>query len=119
MQERGWADIGYHLGLEMVGQEFEILLGRPFDVKGAHCKAHGMNSRSIGLCIVGDYDHRPPPPDAWSLALLHVAGLCRLLGISPGKVYGHGEIDSHKTCPGLQFDMSAFRTQIRQIIGTS
>jgi len=108
----GWSDIGYHFGLELVGDQFEVLAGRPPSKKGAHCKAAGMNSRSIGVCFVGDYDTAKPPPEMVALGANYVAGLCETLGIPVENVIGHSEVEDRKTCPGLMFDMDDFRKTV-------
>ncbi len=48
VDERGWADIGYHFVLDRNGV---VCPGRPVEKAGAHSKGHNKNS--IGLCIVG------------------------------------------------------------------
>src|SRR3990167_4888427 len=62
----GWEEIGYHAGLELIGDTYEILLGRLPNVVGAHCKDAMMNQRGIGVCVVGNFDLFPPPVEAWN-----------------------------------------------------
>jgi N-acetyl-anhydromuramyl-L-alanine amidase AmpD len=40
------------------------------------------------------------------------ARLCREYQIKPNKIFGHGEIDKGKTCPGTGVDMNQFRTDV-------
>ena len=110
--QRPWSDIGYHFGVERVGAGFEILVGRMADVQGAHCRAGGMNRRSLGICFVGDFDLQSPPPGQWQLGIKLVAGLMRIHGIAAGRVFGHREFDPGKTCPGRRFDLDLFRRQL-------
>ena len=62
MNTKGWRDIGYHFGIEQVGrldsEAFEIFVGRPLTMNGAH--ARGLNSKQIGVCMVGNYDSVAP-----------------------------------------------------------
>ena len=109
----GWSDIGYHFGVELVGKTYEVLAGRPIDRKGAHCRAAGMNNNALGICFVGDYDHEPPPPEMLALGARYVAGLCRAFRIPAKYVIGHRDVEDRKTCPGLKFDMDAFRDLLR------
>lgn len=51
MNERGWADIGYHFVIDGAGRVFE---GRRADVLGAHAESANMNN--IGIALMGDYN---------------------------------------------------------------
>ena len=46
--DRSFKDIGYHFVIERSGEIYE---GRDLEATGAHCQ--GMNSCSIGVCLVG------------------------------------------------------------------
>lgn len=52
MEVNGWDDIGYHWGIERVGNGVVLQTGRPETMVGAHTK--GMNDQSIGICVVGE-----------------------------------------------------------------
>jgi N-acetylmuramoyl-L-alanine amidase len=105
----GWLDIGYHYGIEMINDEYEILVGRPIDMPGAHTK--GRNRTSLGICCVGDYDHSTPPADMLSKLARHLAGLCHVLDISVGQIRAHREF-ANKSCPGNNFDMDHLRNLV-------
>ena len=48
--QQGWHDIGYHYGIELAGDHYELFTGRkPYQI-GAHCKESGMNACSLGIC---------------------------------------------------------------------
>lgn len=113
-KNKGWSDIGYHFGVELVGDEYEILAGRMADKQGAHCRAGGMNNRSIGVCCVGDYDNENPPEEMIKKCLVLTRYLMRTYGIKSDRVLGHRELEPAKTCPGAKFDMELFRAMLRE-----
>ena len=105
-----WKDIGYHMGIELVNDHYEALIGRMWDVTGAHC--HGQNSDSWGLCFVGNYDEDEVPEEMWDLGLRVVRMWQRFGRIDKSEVYGHREFNSGKSCPGTNFDLDRFRAEL-------
>jgi hypothetical protein len=110
---RKWKDIGYHGGIDMVGDYPEILIGRPTNVQGAHCPA--LNRKSLGFCFIGNYNLHPPDE-----RILREAAYRILLpwliqfeipidNVVPHK--DHGETD----CPGKQFDIDLLKTIIEEV----
>ena len=112
-----WGDIGYHFGIEFITDpgdpkgSYEIITGRTLDRAGAHTS--GQNSSSIGVCFVGNFDEGPVPPEQWRQGVKIVKWLCTHYGILPKDIYGHREF-SPKTCPGAQFDIEAFRKDVKE-----
>ncbi len=103
-------DIGYHFGIEQVGQRQEILMGRMMNVQGAHTR--GQNEDSLAIGFIGNFDLGPPPADQWNLGIKLVKSLLEIFGIPRWKVFGHRNFSS-KTCPGKHFDMNLFRKSLR------
>lgn len=106
----GWADIGYHAGLELVNDHYEILLGRMLNEVGAHTAGH--NNGTLGVCFVGNFDIAPPPQPQWQLGVRLVRSLCDIFRIAPERVYGHRDFTTGKTCPGLMFSVEKFRREL-------
>jgi N-acetylmuramoyl-L-alanine amidase len=106
----GWNDIGYHYGIEKVGDHYEILVGRLMTQIGAHTKQESMNAKSLGICLIGNFDDIEPPGEQFDLSLRLVKSLQFIIGIPTDKVYGHREFASYKTCPGKRFDLDKFRS---------
>jgi N-acetylmuramoyl-L-alanine amidase len=110
----GWSDCGYHAGIELVGDHYEILTGRMLNEKGAHVR--GQNNHTLGICFVGNFDIDEVPPEQWNLGVRYVASLCDVLNIKPVHIYGHNEYSNYKTCPGKNFNVIGFQNQVREIL---
>lgn len=54
---RGFRKIGYHY---VIRRDGTVELGRPEAEVGAHCADGGMNSKTIGVCLVGGTDADNP-----------------------------------------------------------
>lgn len=109
----GWSDIGYHLGIELVGAHYEVLLGRPWTMDGAH--ARGRNSSSLGVCLVGNFDNRKPNGELWSAAVGVIAWISVQLRVPVQRIVGHREVTKGRTCPGTLFDMKEFRAAVAKL----
>ncbi len=97
--------IGYNFGVELIDKDYEVLVGRPEDVAGAHCR--GMNQNSIGICFVGNFDLAPPPDAMMKRAVEVFAPIIRRLNIDFEYVRPHSAYAA-KTCPGKLFPMQRF-----------
>lgn len=110
---KGWRDIGYHyvIGNGTYSRDGEVETGRSENESGAHCSADGMNFKSIGICLVGNFDIDKP-----TVAQMEaLERLCRDImaryKIPVSKVLGHGDVAA-TNCPGKNFDMAAFRKRL-------
>ncbi len=126
---KGWMDpagsgeaVGYHLAVELATDaagfsHYEMLMGRPFSSPGAHCKQEGMNRKSLGVCFVGDYDRTPPPEEMLHFAAWRLVALCAAYDIPIDRqhIRGHGELATHKTCPGKAFSVDSFVKRMQEI----
>ena len=116
--KRPWSDIGYHFGIEHIDYHdteettCEILVGRMQNARGAHCVQEGMNSKSLGICVVGNFDKAPPSQEQWNLCLKLVKALKQVYSIPTEHVMGHREFAEYKTCPGKQWSMNQFRSEL-------
>lgn len=104
MQEKGWSDIGYHLGIERVEGVLTTLTGRPLYQVGAHCLGH---NDTIGLCIVGNFDLAPPDDETLRYAASLVSGHLRMFDLPIESVRRHHDFAA-KSCPGSKFPWEKF-----------
>lgn len=93
----GWGDIGYNWLIEPNG---DIVQGRSEHIAGAHCKEQSMNTRSIGVCLTGDFDKElPTSQQETSLAKLLVF-LAERYNTPIGNIEYHRKFATYKSCPG-------------------
>lgn len=107
--QKPWSDIGYHLGVEFIGKNLEIVIGRPLSKSGGHCK--NMNQKAIGICIVGNFDKESPVDSHYWLLASLIRHLQREFNIPLRNVTGHN-MYSNKTCPGTNFDISRLKNTV-------
>lgn len=117
-RRRGFECIGYHYVIKMNG---EVETGRPKNAIGAHVA--GINSRSIGICVVGHGDFfrfreeqyvalrdlvKTLQKRYWDMRYPEVIGHREINDlIAAGKVPARYRTD--KTCPGKLINMAALR----------
>ena len=120
--ESPWPYIGYNFGIEEVEGEIKLMTGHAIGFQGYHCKNANMNFRSIGICVVGNYD-----VEILSLRKLYfLRDLCYALmvnyEIKSVNIIGHRdaglmdgfdwEKDQFKTCPGKLFPLIALKDML-------
>lgn len=100
--DRGWRDIGYH---KVICRDGSIEDGRPDEMVGAHVRGH--NEDSLGVCWVGRNEIKPKQK---SSLLSQIEEWMKKYNIN--LVYGHCELNVHKTCPNL--DMHKLREELQE-----
>lgn len=103
---KGWSDVGYHAFVELAGAEYEAILGRPMDMEGAHCLANGMNSRTFGVCLIGNFDRDPPVHQQLEVMRDRIlVPWARMFSIplNLDTVTFHRDHAPDRTCPGKAF----------------
>lgn len=118
-EQLGWGEIGYHYGVELVGDHYEVLMGRSELDPAAACPEDEMNARALHICCVGNFD-QAPPPGAMLEVLMRLVILPAMVeyGLPPERIIGHRDANSNKTCPGTQFDLGIVRRMALQSTGT-
>ena len=115
---KGWDSVGYHFIIDN-GQGgkpdgfIEITPRWLKQLDGAHCKASDMNSKAIGICLVGNFNE-----DRLSFAqrrsLDELVNKLRAYYKIPGKnILRHGEVRGARTdCPGKNFPWKKFKRNL-------
>lgn len=93
---KGWADIGYSFVIDPA--TLIVYEGRGAGVVGAHTEGH--NSRSHGICVMGNYDGVTQPSDRLVHAIADLVAYGHRQGWWPDHLTG-GHRDTKPTdCPG-------------------
>ena len=110
----GWKDIGYHyvIGNGTLSGDGEVEPGRPRWAEGAH--ARGWNDRTIGICLVGNFElGRPGARQLRSLSDL-LTSLMSGYGLQPSSIALHREVPGMRTaCPGRFFTLGLLERLLR------
>ena len=93
VEERGWDDVGYHY---IIKRDGKIEPGRDVKVQAAHARA--VNSKSVGICLVGRGDNFTED---------QFCGLHNLINTLNSmyddlEIIGHSDVEPKKPhCPGF------------------
>jgi len=99
----GWAGVGYH---KIILPNGIIEDGRPEKMIGAH--AYGVNDRSIGITLVGNFEKHPPTARQLESLIKLVRTLAQKYRIEPQNIVGHRDV-SDTVCPGRLFPWDEFK----------
>ena len=115
-QAKGWDSVGYHFVIDNgeSGRPSGFIEVTPRWLKqqdGAHCKAADMNTKAIGICLVGNFD-LDRVPYAQRKALTELVNKLRVYyNIPPKNILRHGEVRGAQTdCPGRKFPWRKFKS---------
>lgn len=96
-KDRGFKDVGYHYYIRKNGK---VEVGRQETEQGAHCRAGGMNRKSIGICLAGDFTKQEPTPEQIKSCKVLVYSIQSRYDIKD--VLGHSEVEGASTlCPAF------------------
>jgi LysM repeat protein len=95
----------------------EIALGHRWtkQLDGGHLASEALNAKSIGICLVGNFDRTRPT--AKQMASLHAlsAYLLERCRLPPGAITTHQEINTqHTRCPGRHFALDVLMTRLKE-----
>jgi len=107
-----WKKIGYQKVIEYDNNILVVKDGRTLDESGAHCK--GLNSRAIGICLVGDFDKKEPVEEQYDKLVEVIIPLIKQLNIKLSDIRPHSYFASWKSCPGHKFNWTKFIIKIQR-----
>lgn len=82
---------------------------------GAHCQASGMNTKAIGICLVGNFNYSQPTQKQMDSLVYLINRLRRYYNIPKNNILGHGQVSGARTdCPGKKFPWSRFWSLLRR-----
>lgn len=103
----GWYDIGYNWIVERVNGVATVIKGRDEMISGAHTKQQGMNSKSISISFVGNYDIDELPSDMFRVGVELIKDIRKRykkdFELEPHSKY------ANKTCPGKKFPLELMK----------
>lgn len=115
-QDRGfWYGLGYHFLIDngTLGKGDGQIEEAPRWVKqqnGAHCKAGGMNGKSIGVSLVGNFNEELPTTNQLESLAYLLKTLAQYYHIPLSNIIGHRDVEGANTdCPGKRFPWSSLR----------
>ena len=99
VDHNGWPGIGYHFVIQKDGSIFQT---NDLETVSYHVSNH--NTRSIGICLTGDYDTQQPPQVQLDQCGFLIAALRNKL-LQALEISGHRDF-STKSCPGSNVDLA-------------
>ncbi|MFA5199364.1 MAG: N-acetylmuramoyl-L-alanine amidase [Candidatus Omnitrophota bacterium] len=108
-KRRGWAGIGYDFVIDNGSNgkkdgQIEVSPRWIKQEKGAHCQASDMNSKGIGICLVGNFSKGRVSEKQMASLVYLVNMLRKYYKIPDDHIMGHGQVPGAKTeCPGKYF----------------
>lgn len=115
---RGWDGVGYHFVIDngTKGKDDGQIEVSPRWLKqanGSHCKASGMNTKAIGVCLVGNFSKEKPTLKQMDALVYLVNKLRKYYRIPLSRIMGHGQVPGAKTeCPGKNFPWRGFKSRL-------
>ena len=107
-QGRPWRGIGYHFvignGQGMTDGAVEATFRWREQLEGAHAGHPDYNRHGIGICLIGNFEQRPPTAAQLRSLRELLQLLERELGISAEQIVRHGDLKA-TACPGKLFSL--------------
>lgn len=106
IHNNGWPGIGYHYVISKAGKIVQTQF-----LKTVSYHTSGQNTRSVGICLTGNYDSQKPPAAQVDACVKLIKYLEDRLS-RPLAIAGHNEY-SAKSCPGSQVNVKEIKQMVR------
>lgn len=106
----GWY-VGYHYVIYGNG---ELKQYRKDNEEGAHCKEQGMNFKSLGICLSGNFDSETPNPAQTETLRNFLSQKANQYGIPAENIYPHRRFATYKSCYGNKLAEDWARSLIKK-----
>jgi murein DD-endopeptidase MepM/ murein hydrolase activator NlpD len=117
-RRRGWDGIGYDFVIDNGTRgkrdgAIEVSPRWTNQENGAHCHAAEMNSKGIGICLVGNFSKEQVSKKQMDSLVYLTNVLSRYYRIPMSRIMGHGQVPGARTeCPGKYFPWGDFRKRL-------
>lgn len=122
-KERNWKGVGYDFVICNGNAERDGIIETTFrwkeQIPGAHVGGtpnNYANTYGIGICLVGNFNNKPPTAKQMASLKKLVQFLQKRYGISSDRIYGHNTTPGYTggtECPGRLFPMWKFKQMVR------
>ncbi|HYE03451.1 MAG TPA: peptidoglycan recognition family protein [Phycisphaerales bacterium] len=106
VEDRGWADIGYHYIIDPAGRVWE---GRSTRYQGAHVA--DTNENNLGIMVMGNFDQQTPTPQALAALERFTGQQMARYRIPLARVHTHQELKPTR-CPGNALQAFMVRARV-------
>lgn len=122
-KDRGFpkSSLGFYVGYHyMIFGSGELRQYRQENEQGAHTKEQGMNFKSLGICLIGDFDKEEPSKEQIETLTQLLTAKIKTYNIPLINIYPHRKFATYKSCYGLKLtddwarsliSMQQFKTQ--------
>ena len=109
IHNNGWPGIGYHYVISKAGKIVQTQR-----LKTVSYHTSGQNTRSVGICLTGNYDTQSPPTVQLDSCVKLIKYLEDKLG-RPLAIAGHNEYGT-KSCPGSKVNVNLIQQRVKGLI---
>ena len=111
-------DLNYHYVVEMIREDYEALMGRPFGVRCDYPDIPRPHEFAFHVCIMGDFNLDIPDNRLYQkIAYNILAPTLKMFRIPMANIFLHSEVTTDKEihCPGNFFDKKRMINQLRSM----